>query len=190
MGLVTLTAVALMSGSAGIRAAEPAPAEPSVAPAIPQWFLEHMDSLIGQWRTDNSAYLSEQETAEAYGLRWKWGVGKTSLDGVLYGMQAGEPEIPYWNFRVYWHPGERRARVDQWGHGGTLLSGWLEPAGGTRGETVFESEQTLYAVDGQTVRTRHRTTIKGTLKLTQSFDWEDGNWTPRRSYTWHRDPQE
>ncbi len=56
----------------------------------PDWYQQEMERSVGTWVADNSAYVSEQETDDAYGITWEWGVGKKSLLGSLYGLKEIE----------------------------------------------------------------------------------------------------
>ena len=57
---------------------------------IPQWFLNDMESNIGVWITDNDTYVSENEPYTQYGMEWRWGIGKTSIIGRLFGVVDGK----------------------------------------------------------------------------------------------------
>jgi hypothetical protein len=184
--LLTALSAALMAACAATGAAPPTDAPASAPAEIPAWLLDHMKSQVGRWETPNAAYKSEDEPFDTYGLVWSWGVGKTSLAGTLYGRVGEGDNVEFWNFRIYWHPGTREARVDQWGHGGALLSGTLRPHGQEDGADVFELEQTWYATSGKTARTRHRTLHRDEVQTGWSYDWKDGEWVRNREYTWRR----
>jgi len=183
--LPTLLSAAVIAACAATGTPAPAAAPPTSA-EIPAWLLEHMKSQVGRWETDNAAYKNREEPFDTYGLVWSWGVGETSLAGTLYGRVGKGENVEFWNFRIYWHPGTREARVEQWGHAGTLLSGTLRPDGQEDGADVFELEQTWYVTSGKTARTRHRTLHREGVQTGGSYDWKDGQWVKDREYTWRR----
>lgn len=164
---------------AGAAAAGPAPG----------WFADHLAELTadgGVWIADNAAYRSEQEKAEAYGLQWRYGVGKRSAVGRLYAIIGGQDTGTIWEFRMYWHPGQDQALLLQFGAGGAVLNGPL---------TVQEDgsdrlQQTFYRPDGSQVEIGHLTRHPAPgVHEGGSYDIDaEGNWQARRSYTWHRQP--
>lgn len=158
-----------------------APAAISAAEA-PAWFIEHMTGRVegGRWVTDNP-YRSDEEPYESYGMEWVWGLGKQSMIGRLFGYQDGEETVDFWQFRVFWHPGEDEASIYQWGHGGVVGIGTISAV-----ENGTRSEQTFHSPDGTTSRTGHESIESATEMDTRSFNIsEDGEWTPRRHYIWH-----
>jgi hypothetical protein len=183
--LLTILCAALMAGCA---AAGPVPpAAPGPAP-IPDWLIGYMRAQAGWWEASNAAYRSADEPYDTFGQFWDWGAGGTSLAGTLYGRAGGGGNVEFWNFRIYWHPGTREARVDQWGHGGMLLTGTLRPDGEENGAAVFEIDQTWYGTSGRTARTRHRTLHRAGEQAGTSYDWQDGQWVKGREYLWRRVP--
>jgi hypothetical protein len=167
--------------SPSLSAAESGAPEPP-----PRWYLEHLDFLArdgGVFHTDNSRYRSADEPWEAYGLSWEKGPSRQTLRGRLFGLRGGEDAGTFWELFVFWHPQDRKAYIYQVGGDGTLGRGTLEPPDedGTQ-----RSEQTFYHVGGATTRIAHLTRDRGETHETESFDWVEGAWTPRRSYTWLR----
>lgn len=180
-------AAALLLAACAAKAPQAAPAAMAALPApVPGWLIEHMQSQVGHWQASNAAYQSADEPFDRYVLVWTWGVGKASLAGTLYGRAGQAEPVEFWNLRTYWHPGARKARVDQWGHGGSMMSGTLRPDGAENGAPVFELEQTLHAPSGQTARTRHRTVHRGNQTIGRSYRWKAGQWVADREYTWKR----
>lgn len=176
-----------------LQTADVADAAPATAAAgPPQWFLEHLESMArdgGRWIADNSAYQSDQEPYDAYGLSWEWGLGHKSLVGRLFGIQDGKEVGTFWEFRTIWHPGEHRALVYQYGADGTVGIGTMQEleaeAGRPAGTTA---DQTFYQPDGSTFRAGHRNRdLDDRTTDSHSFDIQpDGTWQPRRSYIWKR----
>ena len=153
--------------------------------ALPKWLRDHMDFMTrdgGRWIADNSKYRSEQEPIDAYGTEWSWGIGRASMTGRLFGLKEGREVATFWEFRLMWHPGKKRAFLYQFGGDGRLGEGSMTSIeGGT------EHEQTFYMTDGSTLRARHRSLENGDENRTESFEWQDGEWAPRRSYVWRRE---
>lgn len=156
-----------------------APAEP-VAP--PQWFLDDIEAHTaggGRWVADNSAYQGENEPFDAYVLEWKAGFDGMTMTGRLFGLADGKETPAFWEFRQYWHPGRNEAVVEQFGWGGAMGIGTLTQDG--------VSDQTIYNADGSTARIGHRAElVDADTRVQASFDIDDGEWRPRRTYTWIR----
>ena len=149
----------------------------------PDWVQEEMEVMIGRWIADNSAYQSEDEPYESYGIEWSWGIGEGSVVGRLFGLHDGEEVGPFWDFRQFWHPGEEQLMVYQFGWGGVVGVGPVERVD----EHTSRLLQTFYDPDGSTRRVGHRTERRDGVERGQSFDVsEDGTWTERRTYTWHK----
>ena len=151
--------------------------------SFPHWFDEHIAHVTqgsGRWIASNAEYQSEAEPIDAYGIEWKAGLGNKSLAGRLFGLQAGQEVGTYWEFKVAWHPGDRKVYVYQFGSDGTFGVGPLSDQGGVR-----RLEQTFYRPNGETFRVGHdERASEGTLSG-GSFDiLDDGTWKPRRAYVW------
>ena len=163
-----------------------AAAEPPLD-APPAWLQAHMAHAVAggaAWRADNSAYRSEAEPWEAYGLRWQWGPGRTSMTGRLYGIRDGKEDGTSWEFRAFWHPGERKAFIHQYGAGGAVGIGTLSASG----DAAVRSEQTFFAAGEPPRREAHDYVTTGPAEhRTTSFAWADGAWQPRRTYVWRRE---
>jgi hypothetical protein len=157
--------------------------------AAPRWFIDEIATLTagsGRWIADNSEYKGEQEPYEAYGTEWTASFDGTTMSGRLFGLKDGKETANFWEFRQYWHPGRREAVVEQFGWGGTVGIGTAWPDG-----DQTKSDQTFFAPDGSVRRTGH---ISGfpdrDTHTTDSYDIEGDVWTARRSYTWHRTPED
>lgn len=165
--------------------AEPAPAPAGqTAAVIPAEVTTNWEQLVGTWVADNSAYKSDQDPFDGFGLEWSWGIDRKSVVGRLYGIQDGQEAGTFWEFREYWHPGDQTLVTMQFGVGGTFGVGPHEHQGEGRSEML----QTFYRpADGVVFRVGHRSVLRGDEQLTESFDVDEaGAWTPRRSYTWSR----
>ncbi|MEX0644969.1 MAG: hypothetical protein WD076_06650 [Parvularculaceae bacterium] len=182
MRIILSFVVACISFLAVARAAE---APPPNAP--PAWFLEEIAALAangGRWIADNSAYKSEQEPYDAYGVEWKSSFDGTTLSGRLFGLKDGKEIGDFWEFRQYWHPGRKEAVLEQFGWGGTVGAGrmWRE---GDKTKT----DQTFFTVDGGAARSGHLSAMPdASTQVTESFDIKDDAWTARRRYVWKRAP--
>ncbi len=172
----------LFLAAVGASAATAGQAEP------PAWFLDHIEFMAGdggRWITENFAYRSDAEPYDGYALEWRPGPGGKSLQGRLVALQ-GEREVGSpWEYRAFWHPGERRVLAYQFGSDGSLGTGVMEPtaAGGIR------IEQTFFLVDGTRSGLGHESTPAaqdGDL-IVVSYDLgPEGTWVERRRYTWRR----
>lgn len=150
----------------------------------PEWLVDHMEHMTqgsGIWIADNSEYKSDQEPMDAYATEWKWGLGRKSITGRLYGIQDGKETGTYWEFRTFWNPVEEKVYAYQFGAGGAVAKGEA-----TFTETGFlRIEQTFYNPDGTTAGVGHKSKDLPGIHETQSFDInEKGEWVKRRFYRW------
>ncbi|MEM7052691.1 MAG: hypothetical protein AAF604_23710 [Acidobacteriota bacterium] len=192
--LVILLLVSVLTGcsaespvvTSAVAESPPPPApkvEPSSGLAAPPWVGEHFEAMVGVWITDNSAYLSENEPFDQYGMEWSWGIGEKSLVGRLYGLQEGREVATFWEFREFWHVGEGHLVTQQFGGDGRFGVG---PHTRT-GEHSTEMVQSFFVPQGETMRVGHRSTRRDGELTTESFDIDgEGEWKPRRSYVWFR----
>lgn len=147
----------------------------------PQWYLDELKRLEGVWLTDNSEYMSEQETDDTYGLEWKRGIGKNNLLGELFGMKDGEKTGSYWQFFQYWDEEENAPLVIQVSPWGISGKGKLE----RDGENKTKVEQVFSNPDGTSFRSGHITEIFDGYEISTSYNInENGEWVTRRSYKW------
>ena len=150
---------------------------------IPNWFLDDLAANIGIWTTDNSKYLSENETIDTYEMVWEWGIGNTSITGRLYGYKDGEQTSDFWEFRNYWDNIKGKATIIQFGNGGVIGEGYYAPLN----DTQIESIQSFSLKNGQTWSVRHLLELNGNSLVTTSFDEDDtGKWIESRTYTWKK----
>lgn len=161
---------------------EKKPAGPAGAP-IPQWLLDDWaarTSGTGLWIADNSAYKSDNEPFDAYGLQWEYGLGKKHLKGRLYCIQNGKDIGSVWQFLEFWDPAAGEVRIVQIGSDGTVGQGriWRLDDGSIKEQQVFTSPA------GGSFETGHHIRIENGEKHTQSFTIEDGEWVKRRYYIW------
>lgn len=145
---------------------------------IPEWFLKSIDEMVGEWKTNNAKYQGEDEPYEAFGMFWEKGVDGKSMKGTLYGFYKGEKTAPFWEFRSFWHPADKKVYALQFGFGGVFGSGEMLPG------TI---DQTFFNPDGSFFRTGHKSETTDDQHIAASFDIDaKGEWTPRRNYTWDK----
>ncbi|QNJ98327.1 hypothetical protein [Constantimarinum furrinae] len=150
---------------------------------IPQWFLNDMESNIGVWITDNDTYVSENEPYTQYGMEWRWGIGKTSIIGRLFGVVDGKETGDFWQFRQYWDNIEGKAVLVQFGNGGVTGIGTLYPIN----ENTMESIQTFSLPDGTNWMDRHISTLDGEILTTTSYKTgASEEWEENRTYYWKK----
>ncbi len=162
-------------------------AQQAPAHTMPDWWVAHVDFMSrdgGVWIAPNPGNEANPEQPDAFGMHWRADNGGHVLIGRLYGIENGEETQEYWTFREFWHPGERRVILEQWGGAGVYGVGETKMEG-NRG-TV---EQTFWLPDGRDWKEGHRTIEDGDAYVTDQFDIDaEGNWTPNGSYTWRRAP--
>lgn len=170
-----------------LLATVPALAAPAPAPApAPDWFLAHVADKTaggGRWLADNSAYRDGDGGIETFVLDWTAGPGATAMTGRLYGLRNGTETPTFWEFRVFWHPGEDRARVYQFGTDGAVGIGVLHAPDGDGMQLL---EQTFFAADGSAQETRHATRVEPGREVGTNSALIDGEWVAQRTYTWIR----
>lgn len=148
------------------------------ASAIPEWFLKSIDDMAGEWKASNAKYQAEDDPYEAFGMVWEKGVDGKSMKGTLYGFHQGEKTEPFWEFRTFWHPGDKKVYALQFGYGGVFGQGEMLPG------TI---DQTFFSPDGSFFRSGHRSETKNNQHIAASFTInEKGEWTPQRNYTWDK----
>jgi len=179
--IVIVLLAAVMRTAAGNR---PEDAPFGAAPP-PAWVATYLEAMIGTWIADNRPHRSEDEPFDAYGIEWKWGVGKKSIVGRLFAMRDGKEVGTVWDFREFWHPGDGQLIASQFGSDGTYGVGpHARKADGT-----MEMLQTFYAPDGGVRRIGHRSELKPGEMVSRSFDVQsDGTWKARRVYSFRRKP--
>lgn len=177
LALVLATAFALLA----------APAQAQSGPTLPDWWVAHVDFMSrdgGTWVAPNPANESDPSQPDAFGMEWRASNQNHVLTGRLYAIENGQAQPDFWTYREFWHPGERRALLEQWGGPGVYGVGEARLED-NRGRV----EQTFWLPDGRSWKEGHRTVEEGDVYVTDSFDIDaDGNWTPNGSYTWARAP--
>lgn len=157
------------------------------SPEPRQWFLDHIEKLTagsGSWLASNEAYRGDGEGFDAYRVRWRKGIGGRSVYGEMTGLAGGRETGVFWEFRIYWHPGEGQARIMQFSNNGIFGDGPIE----LQDDGSDVSVQTFYRPDGEPFRLRHVSRLEGDVHETVSFkEGPDGNWERNRSYTWRRE---
>ncbi|MGD9964937.1 MAG: hypothetical protein AB7T59_00275 [Hyphomonadaceae bacterium] len=179
-----LFAVALgLTGCAAMPNAASQPASTPVTATLPQWWVDHVAFISrdgGVWVTPNAT--TDPNAPDAFGMEWRASNEGRVLTGRLYGLRNGQEIAEYWTFREFWHPGEQRAIVQQWGGPG------LYGVGESRwenGEGVLD--QTFWLPDGRSWREGHRNRENGDAYETVAFDIDAaGVWTPKDARTWRR----
>ena len=92
-----------------------------------------------------------------------------------------------WEYRLFWHPERRSLWLFQFGTDGTFGEGALERTG--PGSTRLD--QIFHTPGRPTWRAGHRETREPGRRTTESFTIDaEGNWTPRRVYTWVKQDEE
>lgn len=148
---------------------------------IPDWYKTELERLAGTWLTDNSEYMSEQETDDTYGLEWKWGAGNNNLLGELFGMRDGKRTGTYWQFFQYWDSQENTAIVIQVSPEGTIGKGTLNLEGKDKTKLV----QTFTNPDGSGFKYGHITQIFDGHQISTSYNVsENDGWTLSKTYKW------
>ncbi|MFN3463150.1 MAG: hypothetical protein ACK4X1_03655 [Terricaulis sp.] len=165
--------------------ASPAVAQQQPAHTMPDWWVAHVDFMSrggGTWVAPNPGNAADPAQPDAFGMEWRAANNGHVLIGRLYGIEAGEETSEFWSFREFWHPGEQRAVLEQWGGPGLYGVGTTTMEG-NRG-TV---EQIFWLPDGRDWKEGHRTVEDGDTYITDQFDIDaNGVWTPNGSYTWRR----
>ena len=154
-----------------------------VSAQIPDWFQAEMERKIGNWVANNNEYMSEEETDNAFGLRWDWGAGKTSIVGKLYGMKDGVATNEYWQFLQFWDSEAQKARVIQISADGLVGEGYLEPVS----EEQTKLEQTFVPSEGEIYSEGRRTKIFADHEVSTTYKIIEDRWVEDRSYTWYKE---
>lgn len=162
----------------------PALAAEDGVPAAPDWARRHIEAQVGVWQTDNSAHLGEQEPAEVYGIDYVASPSPAAMTGRLYGLAGGKEIGTYWEFRLFWHPGDEALIVQQFGMDGTVGVGRISEVG----ENRYRSEQTFYRLGAPApTETAHDFTWNDPdTHTTTSYERVNGEWKEGRTYVWKR----
>ena len=177
--MLTILAVATLPASA--------PAQPSGPPAKPPaWWAGHVVFMSrdgGAWTTPNPDAGKDPAQPDAFGMEWRAVHDGSVLAGRLFGLKAGREVAEYWTYREFYHPGERRVLLQQWGGGGVFGAGETTAPAADQGEV----DQTFWLTDGRSWREGHRTREGGDEYVTEVFDIAaDGRWTSKSRNVWRR----
>lgn len=168
-----------------VLATSASPAGAQQSNTLPPWWLAHVDFMSrdgGVWVAPNPANESDPSQPDAFAMEWRAAYDRHVLIGRLYGLEDGRETTEFWTYREFWHPGERRALLQQWGFGGVFGVG--ETGAATPHDQL---EQTFWLPDGRSWRDGHRVVEDGDTYITQQFNIDaQGAWTPNGSYTWTR----
>lgn len=152
---------------------------------IPDQVLRHWEVLTangGTWIADNSAYINDTEKADAYGITWTYGLGKTSVTGRLFGIKDGKEFGTFWEFRVFYHPEQKKLMYHQYGWGAGLGIAEMKLIDDTRSEDVVA----LMYPDGTSSKVKHENDTRSDIQYAQSYEWKDGEWKKQRYYEWKK----
>ncbi|CAN5269012.1 hypothetical protein BH24PSE2_BH24PSE2_14280 [soil metagenome] len=150
--------------------------------AVPAWFEAHLSELTdggGRWIAGNAAYRGDGEPYEVYGIEWRRALSDHSVTGRLFGFQDGRQTEDFWEFRIYWDGAARTGVIEQFNGAGVVGRGSLVGFG-----PATLTDQTFTDPRGRQWRELHHAWFEGDVYVTQSYDWEDGSWVPRRAYRW------
>ncbi|WP_298894928.1 VOC family protein [uncultured Psychroserpens sp.] len=148
---------------------------------IPEWFQKNMEGSIGTWVADNAEYQNENEPMTSYAMDWKWGIGKTSITGELYGYIDDKKVGPFWEFRQYWDFKKNEGILIQYGSDGTVGIGPLKQIS----DSETELTQIFTTPSGVSTTHGHRSSLKPNTLTVSSFTIDaNEKWTVNRSYTW------
>lgn len=173
--LVLVLAMSLLSLGRGTEAGQ----EPMIGPPWFQAELTRLTQGTGRWIADNSPYVSDTETIEAYGTEWRWSLGRAGVTGRLFGLVDGAEVATYWEYRLYWDGAAQQAVTEQFGANGAYGRGYMVGFGeGTL------ADQTFTGPDGNQWRDLHHAWFEGSTHVTRSYGWAEGAWVPRRTYRW------
>lgn len=179
-----------MAAALGLVACAATPAAPVSQPtsvpataSLPQWWVDHVAFISrdgGTWVTQNPT--TDSGAPDAFGMEWRASNEGRVLTGRLYGLRDGQEIAEYWTFREFWHPGEQRAIVQQWGGPGVYGAGesrWHDGVG--------ILDQTFWLPDERSWREGHRNREDGDSYETAAFDINAaGVWTAKDARVWQR----
>lgn len=156
------------------------------ASTIPAWFLEDIQFMTrggGRWVAENR---NPNEQYQQWGMEWTASPDGRSMTGRLFGFSNGAQSADFFQFRQFWHPGERKAMVMQWGG-----DGWFGVGEITRmGDDWGLLDQTFWVADGRLFRTGHVYRNRGDERVTEQYDVPagQGTWRLNHALTWRRAP--
>lgn len=187
--LASAVLFALASESSTAQQGEEKPkAAAGSSSSIPQWALDYFKfrtAGTGRWLADNAKYKGANEPFDEYVTEWTWSAGKQSIKGRLFGLTDKKESAPFFEFRMHWHPGDRKVITQAFGAGGSYALGELKQ-GDSKSEVRIE--HTVYLPDGSSFREWVKEIDSADQFQTEDFRWKDGKWQPLRSYVWQRVP--
>ena len=161
-------------------------AEEPAANTLPGWWVEHVEFISGDggtWVAPNPPGADDPGIPDAFGMEWRVSNAQHVLTGRLYGIEGGVPQTEYWTFREFYHPGEKRVVIEQWGGPGIYGVGETTSPESGKGHV----EMTFWLPDGRSWREGHQNIENGDEYVTDSYDIsDDGNWTQNGHYVWRR----
>jgi len=185
--LIVLTIASIWVGVcakvSGQQAEAKAKAEATIA-GIPKWVMDYFNFRTGgtgRWVTDNSKYKGENEPFDEYVTEWTWSAGKQSIKGRLVGLKEKKEVATFVEFRMFWHPAQRKVITQAFSANGSHAAGELQ-----RSESEIRIEHTVFNLAGGSYRELIREIDSKDEFRTEDFIWKDGNWVPQRTYLWRR----
>ena len=153
---------------------------------LDQWKAHLADLTEGTWITSNAEYQEEDGGLDAFGMDYTLLPGGLSARGCLWSERDGVVAGVAWDFFMGWDPVEEAGLVYQSSPWGAVAIGHL------RAPTpdVPELVQDLVQPNGVVLRIGHFERMDGPdRRVSRSVNLVDGEWIPRRGYTWvrHRD---
>ena len=152
--------------------------------SITAW-KEHLEFLTrdGSWWWTTNAEYATDDGVDAFGMRYVPVPGNVASRGCLWGIRAAEHLAVAWHFFQAWDPSANAPFFHQSAPSGAMGMG----TGWTLEGDSHTQEQVFLFPDGTTSRVSHRTVRIGPdTMITESQVWAEGQWVPRRSYTWVR----
>lgn len=177
-GTALRTAAVLVVCSGSIPAQTPPP--DTAADTAWRAHLAFLAAGTGVWIASNAAYRTagNGEPAE-YGQHYRMGLGGTTQHGCLWGEYPDQKPV-FWHFFTAWDPSKRQLLVHQASGNGTIGIGYESIETGV-------AEQIFTRPDGVSWASKHVFTRPSADTLvTQSFEKQNGEWQPRRTYHWVR----
>lgn len=148
----------------------------------PAWFRAELARLTahgGLRLADNTAYRSDAEPFDAYGVVWMADPDGSGATARLFAQTQGREVAEFWRFSLRWNAASGHADLVQTGQAGTVGRGTLSGFGEA---TLMEQEFTL--ADGRKWRELHHAWFEGDTHVTRAYDWADGAWIAGRTYRW------
>lgn len=153
--------------------------------AMFQQYIDALTAGTGVWVASNAEYQSEEEPFDAYKLAWRKGIGDRSAYGRMTSLRGLEESDAIWEMRLYWHSGEKQARIMQFSSSGIFTDGPVTITG-TNGDSTVEWVQTFYPPGDEPFRVRQVVNVGEYMQHAETFRHAEDGWSPNRSYEWHR----